>query len=199
MGKVEYDVARLGQRLRKARKASQVSLRTLAAQVGISPSGLSQIENGKAQPSVSTLRALATELKVSLDELLRDGSPRVEGSDGEESGDELVVRRGERRSLDLATGVRWESLTARSDPLMDFLHVTYEPGASSLAPGQFLTFAGRQYGLLLAGQLEVTVGNNTYTLGPGDSIAFRSTDAHLIRNAGRREARAVWILVRRDQ
>jgi transcriptional regulator with XRE-family HTH domain len=198
MGKVEYDVVRLGRRLRKARMASQVSLRTLAAQVGISPSGLSQIENGKAQPSVPTLRALAAELNVSLDELLRDGRGRVHEADSEAPGDQLVVRRGERRALELATGVRWESLTAQSDPLMDFLHVTYEPGASSLAPGQFLTFAGRQYGLLLAGQLEVTVGDNTYTLGPGDSIAFSSTDAHLIRNVSRREARAVWILVRRE-
>jgi transcriptional regulator with XRE-family HTH domain len=197
MGKVDYDGARLGQRLRTARMDSQLSLRALAAQVGISPSGLSQIENGKAQPSVPTLRALATRLDISLDELLKGARSRRGSSDARLS-DDLVVREGERRALDLATGVRWESLTAQSDPVMDFLHVTYEPGASSLAHGKLVRFPGRQYGLLLDGQLDVTVGDETYRLGPCDSIAFDSTDAHRVRNTSKREAKAVWILVRRD-
>jgi transcriptional regulator with XRE-family HTH domain len=198
MGKVEYDAVRLGQRLRRARMDSHLSLRALAAEVGISPSALSQIENGKSQPSVTTLHALASELNASLDELLTDRAPRARTSDGMARRNDLVVRRAKRRALELATGVRWESLTAQSDPVLDFIHVTYNPGASSLAHGKLVRFPGRQYGFLLDGQLEVTVGDDTYELRPGDSIAFDSTDAHVVRNTTRRKARAVWILVRRD-
>jgi transcriptional regulator with XRE-family HTH domain len=45
-------------------------LRELARRVSISPSALSKLETGKISPSVSTLRGLAVELQLSLDELL---------------------------------------------------------------------------------------------------------------------------------
>jgi len=60
----------LGARLRARREERGISLRTVARRVGISPSALSQIETGKMSPSVTTLRALAVELSLSLDEVL---------------------------------------------------------------------------------------------------------------------------------
>ena len=60
----------MGERLRAARTARALSLRELAGRLGVSPSLISQIETGRANPSVSTLYALAAELDVSLDELL---------------------------------------------------------------------------------------------------------------------------------
>jgi len=49
-----------------------MSLRELARQIDVSPSFVSQIENGKSQPSVSTLYSLAKLLNVSVDELFED-------------------------------------------------------------------------------------------------------------------------------
>ena len=60
----------LGDRLRVARGARGLSLRTLADRLGVSPSLISQVERGLARPSVDTLYAMARELEVSLDELL---------------------------------------------------------------------------------------------------------------------------------
>src|SRR6188508_2005932 len=64
------DYPEMGERLREARQARKLSLRTLAERLGVSPSLISQIETGRANPSVSTLYAIAAELDVSLDELL---------------------------------------------------------------------------------------------------------------------------------
>ena len=64
------DYPEMGERLREARQARNLSLRTLAERLGVSPSLISQIETGRANPSVSTLYAIAAELDVSLDELL---------------------------------------------------------------------------------------------------------------------------------
>ena len=52
------------------RHARGLSLRDLADRLGCSPSLISQIERGLANPSVSTLYAMVAELDVSLDELL---------------------------------------------------------------------------------------------------------------------------------
>src|SRR5438105_1361458 len=64
------DYPDIGGRLRAARRGRRLSLRELAKRLDVSPSLISQIETGRAQPSVSTLYSIAAELNVSLDELL---------------------------------------------------------------------------------------------------------------------------------
>ncbi len=59
----------LGPRLRARREEQGIGLRELARRLNMSPSALSQLETGKTSPSVSTLRAIAAELGISLDEL----------------------------------------------------------------------------------------------------------------------------------
>src|SRR3954447_19544439 len=65
----------VGEGLRKHRTEAGMSLRELARKVGVSPSLISQIEHGKATPSVATLYAIVSELGISLDELFFD-APR---------------------------------------------------------------------------------------------------------------------------
>ncbi|MGW1345822.1 helix-turn-helix domain-containing protein [Kribbella sp. NPDC002412] len=59
----------LGLQLRTARQKSGMTLRELARRLSVSPSFLSQIENGKSQPSVATLYSMAQTLGVSIDHL----------------------------------------------------------------------------------------------------------------------------------
>jgi len=59
----------LGARLRTARQKAGLSLRGLAREMGVSASFVSQLENGKSQPSVATLYSIAQLLDVSIDEL----------------------------------------------------------------------------------------------------------------------------------
>lgn len=60
---------KLGSQLRQARLDQNMSLREMARQLGVSPSFVSQLENGKSQPSVATLYSLAQLLNVSIDRL----------------------------------------------------------------------------------------------------------------------------------
>ncbi|MFB2582453.1 helix-turn-helix domain-containing protein [Herbiconiux sp. P15] len=60
----------IGPRLRAARVAEGLSLRSVATALGLSPSLISQVETGKTQPSVSTLYAIASHLGLSFDDLM---------------------------------------------------------------------------------------------------------------------------------
>src|SRR3989442_8348995 len=80
--------AALGPGLRTRREQQQLSVRGLAARLQLSPSAISQIERGKARPSVETLRAIVAELAVSLDGLLG----HVPGDDTRDG--HVAVRRG---------------------------------------------------------------------------------------------------------
>ena len=70
-------VINLGSRLRAVRLRSGMSLREVARQLGVSPSFVSQVENGKSQPSVATLYSFAQLFDVSLDRLFIDDDVAV--------------------------------------------------------------------------------------------------------------------------
>ena len=183
-------------RLREARIAANVSLRELSRRVGVSASMLSQIENGRAQPSVATLYALVSALSLSLDELL-SGRERGAGLSAEPALRPIATP-ADRAVLVMDTGVTWERLTAGPDPLVDALLVTYPPGSSSSSDGGLMSHAGREYGFLMSGRLTVNLGFETYILEPGSSINFDSTIPHSYVNRETEPARGLWHVVGRN-
>ena len=197
----EYGI--MGDRLREARRARGWSLRTLAARLQVSPSLISQVETGRARPSVSTLYAIASELGVSLDELLFVDAGSATGSPLGATGDRLtgtvlprdpVQRASSRSTIRLASGVTWERLTTESIPNVDFLYVTYEVGGASSPEDEFQRHAGLEWGYVVAGRLGVRIGFEEYVLGPGDAIAFDSTTPHRLYNAGDEPVHGVWFV-----
>jgi anti-sigma regulatory factor (Ser/Thr protein kinase)/DNA-binding Xre family transcriptional regulator len=62
----------IGSKLKEIRRLKGMSLRGLAKRVDVSASFLSQVEQGKCQPSLETLSKIATALGVKADYLLRE-------------------------------------------------------------------------------------------------------------------------------
>lgn len=202
----------VGARVRLARERRNMGLRELARRINVSPSLISQIERGKAMPSVATLYAMVSELSVSLDSLFVDlgngkgrssleapdpGVPEARPTSAESGrGADRPVRSDARDSIKLATGVTWERLTAGADPVADFLHVIYEPGGASSEEG-LVRHAGREYGFVLSGRLGVAVGFDQHELGPNDSIAFDSMNPHRLWTIGAEPVHAIWCVVGR--
>ncbi|RIK14566.1 MAG: XRE family transcriptional regulator [Acidobacteria bacterium] len=69
------DPVALGRRLRHHRRAAGLTLAELGGRVGLSASALSLMENGRREPRVSTLGALAAALGVEVQQLLTGGPP----------------------------------------------------------------------------------------------------------------------------
>ena len=69
------DLGVFGQRLRHARRARGLTLAQLGERVGRAPSALSLIENGRREPKLSLIEALAAALSVPPEELLRRQPP----------------------------------------------------------------------------------------------------------------------------
>jgi transcriptional regulator with XRE-family HTH domain len=205
-------------RLREAREEAGLSLRQLARRLEISASALSQIETAKSRPSVRTLYALVSELNLSMDQLfdnpgrakLADApftSPdedqpsaaarQYDGTVGLPTSSRPVQHAADRARLELDSGVRWERLTSEHDSLIDFLHVTYEPGGASNSESHLVRHAGREYGIVLTGKIDITIGFETYRCEPGDSISFNSDEPHLLANNCAEPATAIWFVVGR--
>ncbi|HVQ89858.1 MAG TPA: XRE family transcriptional regulator [Mycobacteriales bacterium] len=201
------------QRIRAARTAGGLSLRELARRVGVSASQLSQIENGKSDPSVSTLYALVGELGLSLDALLEQkpaaapaqpaatapGRPAPGGpatpAPARPAGTGPIVRPGERRILHMDSGVVWERLTRGPSGVLDALLVTYEPGGASSSSGKLMTHGGTEFAFLIDGELTLQLGFETHLMRAGDSLEFAASTPHLYFNAGKVPAKGVWYVL----
>ncbi len=196
-GQPEY--TEMGDRLRVARRRRHLSLRDLAGRLGLSPSLISQVETGRAKPSVSTLYAIANELDVSLDELLFNDAAR--GSMPRRAPPatvtDLVQRADDRHVIRLASGVVWERLTTESVPGIDFLYVTYEVGGASSPEHEFQRHGGHEWGYVLSGTLGVTIGFEDHVLGPGDAISIDSTMPHRLYNHGAVPVHGIWFVLGR--
>ncbi|MFD5177630.1 helix-turn-helix domain-containing protein [Nocardia sp. NPDC058379] len=197
---------RIGPALKQARLDRGLSLRGLAAAAGISASQLSQIENNKSQPSVSTLYALVNHLEVSLDDLLGirhgrlapTGQPAT-GSPVHTGRSEVVQRAADNPVLEMANGVRWEKLAVDPDADTDALLVTYEPGAASSVDRMPMRHSGTEYAYLFSGELTLLLDFDRYTIGAGDSLCFDSTRPHMYVNQGDEPARGVWFVAGRHE
>lgn len=220
----EPDYPEVGERLRARRRERHLSLRDLASRLGVSPSLISQIERGRARPSVSTLYAIVAELDVSLDELLFNderpssailagpdeamlppspvtGSARVGTSAAApavRTRSEPVQPAGTRHRIRLASGVIWERLTTVSEPGVEFLHVVYEVGGASSAADAFQRHSGHEWGYVISGTLEVVIGFDRHVLEAGDAISLDSRIPHRLTNIGDTPVHGIWFVMGRD-
>jgi transcriptional regulator with XRE-family HTH domain/quercetin dioxygenase-like cupin family protein len=217
-------VAGVGAQLRERRQAAGLSLRQFARILGVSASFISQLENGKSQPSVATLYQICSALEVTVDELFaalgssaaQPSSPAataktapapVSRSDVRSFNSAALADRkstmdmstpvvgpGRRRKLVLDSGVTWEQLSAIRETAVDFLFVRYDVDGSSTADEQLIRHSGVEYGYLISGELLVTLGFDTYRVRAGEAISFDSTIPHRLHNVGNVPAEAIWFV-----
>lgn len=228
----------LGPRLRASRMAAGLSLRETARQLGVSPSFVSQIENGKSQPSVGTLYSLSRLLGTSIDALFQGAdAPAETGSeppapaapvapaapgrpaavpaaakagpvsrssmgspadafarDGEGRARVATAQPGGRPRIVMDSGVVWEQLVANTPDGVDFIEIVYPPHAASTTDSRMLQHSGFEYGYVLEGEFEITVGFESFVVRAGESVGFDSAVPHLMRNPGDVPARGIWFV-----
>lgn len=93
------DALTLGRRIRERRAQLGLTLEQLATAIDRAPSQLSAIENGKREPRLPILRALAAALDCTVDELLADEAP------SERAALEISVERAQRGSVFRSLGI----------------------------------------------------------------------------------------------
>ena len=69
---------KIGENIKRLRKAKDISQEDFAKLLGVSSQSVSRWENGVCYPDMELLPALAQYFKLSVDELLGGGRPREE-------------------------------------------------------------------------------------------------------------------------
>ena len=169
----------VGERLSTLRRKQSLSQRELAKRANMPNSTVSAIEKNRVSPSVSSLKKLLDALSVSLSEFFAgsvDKKPQVFFR-----GDAMV---------DVGTGgvqrkIMGQTLVDQTILLMD---ETFPAGFSS---GELISHEGEETGIIISGEIEVTVGDEVCLLSEGDGYQFDSQTPHRFRNLSNAECRLI--------
>ncbi len=177
----------LGSQIRDLREARGLSLARLAEAVGKSIGYVSQIERGRSEVSISTLKAISDALDVQIGWFFQGYDPRVPAEHGH------VVRRENRRRLNFpGTGIEEELLSPTLTGEAELILSTFAPGARS--GDEQVSRMAEQSGFLIAGELELSLGARKFRLRTGDSFRIGRGESFSAANPGADTSVSLWVI-----
>lgn len=182
----EFDV---GARLRDIRQQYGLSQRQLADKADVPHGQISMIETNKSSPSVASLRRILGGFGMTMSEFFEPDS--VEPS-------QIFFKPDDLRDL---TSQLYQGQDAMRAMLslkqvgdakahgLQILHERYEAGADT--GEDLIEHEASEGGIVISGELEVTVGGEARILKAGDAYLFNSRQPHRFRNISDRAAEVV--------
>jgi transcriptional regulator with XRE-family HTH domain len=176
----------VGKKLKSIRLKQGLTIQELATQSGVSSNMISRIERGLTIPSVQILMKIAEVFQKSIDYFVEEVT----------STHEVVFSSPGQRDTtvyDDEHNMHTESLTSglRDPQFMSFICTVPKGGSSGR---QQMYHPGDELVVLMEGQLEISIAGESYLLGPGDSLSFKSHLPHRWDNVGDGDARVIWTL-----
>ena len=175
----------IGERIKKKRNEKDFSLRELAAKVDLSASFLSQIEQGKASPSIENLKKIANYLEVKVSYLIEEEDESLGSFHIKKEDRKYVESIDSKTSIALLTSSKIEK---NMEPIM----YEIKPGGES---GRgFFNHNGEELMYIIEGTLDIYIEDQLTTLNEGDSFYFKSSLNHRFKNNGKKLTKAIWVV-----
>lgn len=175
----------IGERIKKKREALNLQLNDLAKRVGISSSGLSQIEKMKATPSLFTLKSIADSLNTTVGELL-----------GENEGPQAnpIVKAKEIQLIESnPSGAQVYQLSHHQiNKRMDNFLVKLPRGGNS--DGLFGNMQGQHFCHITKGKAKFTLDGNNFILQDGDNASFVAKSKFRFENESWEALEIIWTI-----
>ena len=168
---MDSDINHIGQRIRRLRRESKMTLLEVATASSLSVGFLSQVERNLTGISISSLVNVAKALSVPLGVLLEH--PRQAQPDSHE---------GRRESYQVGPmQQKYERLSTTFDgSMLNAVKVLMMEGYSS----EWVAHGGDEFVYVLSGKLRYTVRKKDYELTAGDSLHFDAQHRHRVVNVG---------------
>jgi transcriptional regulator with XRE-family HTH domain len=173
----------VGLQVRRWRADRGLTLAGVAERTGLNIGYLSQIENGKAVPSIGCLSTLSSALEVPIAWFFVDETPAP-----------VVVRRSE-RGVNESAAMRVERVDAGTARDISIVEVVIPSGGH---PGAH-AHAGDEHHIVLSGRFRMTQGDHEIEAGPGDYVRWDGTIPHDAEVISEEDGRLLIVSLRRDR
>jgi transcriptional regulator with XRE-family HTH domain len=175
-------ILNIGEKIRRLRKANNLTQEELANRAYLTKGFISQLERDLTSPSIITLKGILDVLGEELADFFRDiKHERV-----------LFDKKARVLSSTSSEQMMVELLVPSAQSrLMDPVLVSLEPETSTET---HLGHEGEEFGFLLQGRVTLWVDKEAYRMRKGDSFYFASDREHRLDNTGKITAKILWIV-----
>lgn len=173
----------VGARLREIRQAAGLSQRELAARSGVTHSLISLIEQNRNSPSVASLRKILDGIPMTMVNFFDES--HLPPDQVFFAADDLIDLTSRLHRVNGGEGRGRMSFRQVGDAKahnLQILHESYEPGADTGVA--MLKHSSHEGGVVISGELELTVGDQVKVLRAGEAYLFDSRIPHRFRNIG---------------
>ncbi len=174
----------MGEKVRKLRKESGLSIQKLAEKSGVSPAGVYKIETNGMTPTITTLMKLANALEKRVSYFIEQEDRRPEA--------EYIPRGGRQVVLKNEMGMNERVTGPLKDVKLDGTFKVIEPGSRSGSRVSSKTGEALLY--CFRGELDFEVQGKSYHLREGDAIHYKTDLPHSWHNRGREAAHVLMVL-----
>jgi transcriptional regulator with XRE-family HTH domain len=176
----------MGKRIKKRREILGFQVKELSLRIGVTSSLISQIERGKAFPSIVTLKKIAEALKTTVGDLIGENENLVQHP---------LLKSNERRFAKKNRSGTSLHLLSYHDPSKQIEPYVIEFSENSNSKGIMTSnFPGQEFCFVLKGSFEAMINNEQYSLSEGDGFYFNSSQPHLFKNISGKKAEILWII-----
>ncbi len=174
----------IAEKLKAFRSANRMTLKQLAAKAGCTDAYLSQLERGRANPSIMILKKIASALQVKVVDFFLES---------ENLQNDVVCKEGERVKIRFRQGDAKIQMLVRNiqNKRMQPFYTTIEPGGGS--KGSY-SHIGEECGIVLKGMLEINLNGRAYRLKKNESFYFSSQEPHSWTNPGKTKSVVIWVV-----
>lgn len=176
----------MGERIKRKRDGLGLQVKDLSAMIGVTPSLISQIEKGKAFPSIVTLKKVAEALKTTVGELIGEHENLVQHP---------LLKSSERRFVKENTNGTSLHLLSYHDPNKQIEPYVIQFKKEGTSMDIMTTnFPGQEFCFVLKGSFKAMVNKEDYALCEGDGFYFNSNYDHLFTNTSDENAELLWVI-----
>jgi transcriptional regulator with XRE-family HTH domain len=170
----------IGERIKMLRQAKSLTQEELASRASLTKGFISQIERNLTSLSVESLIGI-------LDALDEKPSTFFNGAYDEQ----IVFKLKDRVDLEMEDVKLFQILVpAAQNRMMDPALLEMDPGEKT---PEEEPHEGEEFGLVLSGSIELTLGGKVYKLKKGECFYFRATRKHFIANRRTNKAFVLWV------
>jgi transcriptional regulator with XRE-family HTH domain len=170
----------VGKQLKSIRTMKGISQRELAKQSGVTNAMISQIEKNQVNPSIGSLKKILDAMSISMGDFF---TVNIEAEDKIFFSHDELVDIGDNVISMLLVGSK------KKGRKLALLREIYPPGADTGT--DFMHHEGEEGGIILRGEIEITVGNQKKILRAGDSYYFETRTPHRFRNLSKVECELI--------
>lgn len=194
----EHNQLNIGEKIREQRKKLGITINEISKRTNLTASFISQFERGRTKASMDSVKKIAESIGLDFSDLFGKSSTNQPASIIQSINNfpmiPYLVRKNDRPKLSHPAALNdssYDYLLSHPTNNLQVHIIDVEPG--DVGSKKLIEYGSEQFILILEGQFEFQIEENTYILSSGDSLTFNGSLNWIWKNTSNNTTKLLWV------